>query len=147
MKKKITFLFLLALVFPMTTQADVGRLFKPLPCGIYDQQSRPFIEADLETQSTDPHRYTMEITTTNGKRLSVEIQNVSIKMEGERSHVSVFVDGKPYAKTSHQDLPLYLEVHLDKVKYRIICTRPDSGDRESGAADNRVAAAPPDGKE
>jgi hypothetical protein len=35
------------------------------------------------------------------------------------------VDGKRFAKTSHQDVPLSLEVYIDDVKYRIICVRQD----------------------
>jgi hypothetical protein len=83
----------------------------------------PVIEKDLLTQSADLSGYTMAITTKSGRRLSVTVQNVSIRMKGERNLVSVFLDGKPYAKTSHQDLPLHLEVTVDDVKYRIICQR------------------------
>jgi hypothetical protein len=110
---------------PMSSHADVGKVFGPLSCGIYDQQVKSFIEVELETQHADRTRYTMETMTKGGKRLSVEVQNVSIKMAGERNQVSVFVDGKPFAKTSHQDVPISLEVYIDGVKYRIICVRPD----------------------
>ncbi len=95
----------------------------PLPCGIYDEKARPFIERDLVTYSFDAPRYTMAITTASGKRLAVEVRNDFIKLAGERNHVMVYLDGKLYAKTSHQDLPLYLEVTVDDVKYRIICQR------------------------
>lgn len=74
----------------------------------------------------------METRTRSGKRLSVEVVNTRIKLRGERNHVSVFLDGKPLAKTSHQDLPLYLEVHVDDVKYRIICLRSDPPKGEEG---------------
>jgi hypothetical protein len=103
----------------------VGKVVGPLSCGIYDQKVRPFIKSELETQHADRARYTMETLTKSGKRLTVEVQNVSIKMAGERNQVSVFVDGKPFAKTSHQDVPISLEVHIDEVKYRIICVRID----------------------
>jgi len=143
MNPKIVISFFLTLALPITVQAEVGRIVEPLPCGIYDQQARPFIIKDIETQNADPLRYTMEMTTMSGKRLRVEVQNVSIRMAGERNHVSVFVDGKPHAKTSHQDLPLYLEVHLDNVKYRIICVRNDPEPKEDAAANNGTAATPP----
>jgi len=116
-------LFLLAL--PTIAHADVDVVVGPLSCGIYDQKVKPFIEADLDTQHADRTRYTMETTTKGGKRLAVEVQNVSIRMAGERNQVSVFVDGKPFAKTSHQDVPISLEVHIDEIKYRIICVRID----------------------
>jgi hypothetical protein len=118
-------LLLLFFAVPMSGHADVGKVVGPLSCGIYDQQVKAFIEAELETQHADRTRYTMETMTKGGKRLSVEVQNVSIKMAGERNHVSVFVDGKPFAKTSHQDVPISLEVYVDEVKYRIICVRSD----------------------
>ncbi len=35
------------------------------------------------------------------------------------------MDGKRFAKTGHQDVPLSLEVYVDDVKYRIICVRQD----------------------
>ncbi len=127
----VTLLALLAL--PQIVNAEESRIVAPLPCGIYDQMTAPFIEKDLSTQSPDPARYTMAITTKSGRRLSVTVQNVSIRMAGERNHVSVYLDGKPYAKTSHQDLPLYLEVNIDDVKYRIICIRADVIE-ESGIA-------------
>lgn len=112
--------------------ADVSVVVAPLPCGIYDQNVKPFIEKDLETQSKHRSHYTMETSTRSGKRLSVEVMNVSIRLPGERNHISVFLDGKPLAKTSHQDLPLYLEVHVDDVKYRIICIRSDAPSGEEG---------------
>jgi hypothetical protein len=111
------------LMLPITAPADENKVVEPLPCGIYDQRSRPLVEKDLETQSTDRARYTMELRTGRGRKLTVEIMSVSIKLAGERVQSSVFLDGKPYAKTSHQDLPLYLEVHIDEVKYRVICIR------------------------
>jgi hypothetical protein len=123
--KNLTVMLLTFLALPLAVYADEGKAVSPLSCGIYDQSARPFVERDLETQSTDPLRYTMAITTKKGKRLTVAVQNVSIRLVGERNHVSVFLDGKPYAKTSHQDLPLYLEVTIDDVKYRIICIRTD----------------------
>ena len=116
---------LLFLALPVIAHADVGKVVGPLSCGIYDQQVKPFIEAELDTQHVDRTRYTMETMTKSGKRLAVQVQNVSIKMAGERNQVSVFVDGKPFAKTSHQDVPISLEVHIDEVKYRIICVRAD----------------------
>ena len=111
------------LVLPLAAWADVNKVVEPLWCGIYDQASRPLVEKDLETQSPERARYTMELRTSRGKRLTVEVRNVSILLVGERNHVSVFLDGKPYAKTSHQDVPLYFEVHIDDEKYRIICVR------------------------
>ncbi len=111
------------LVLPFAVLADVNKVVEPLSCGIYDQASRPLVEKNMETQSPDRARYTMELRTTRGKRLTVEVKNVSIQLDGERNHVSLFLDGKPYAKTSHQDVPLYFEVHIDDKKYRIICTR------------------------
>jgi hypothetical protein len=116
---------LLLLVLPPVAHADVGVVVGPLSCGIYDQKVKPFIEAELETQHADRTLYTMETLTKSGKRLTVEVKNVSIKMAGERNQVSVFVDGKPFAKTSHQDVPISLEVHIDEIKYRIICVRMD----------------------
>jgi hypothetical protein len=82
----------------------------------------PFVEAELETQHVDRARYTME-TMTKAQAADVEVLNVS--SDGERNQVSVSVDGKPFAKTSHQDVPISLEVHIDEVKYRIICVRMD----------------------
>ncbi|HSQ77970.1 MAG TPA: hypothetical protein VLN91_03680 [Nitrospirota bacterium] len=119
-----TIVFVLILL-PWTARADVNKVVGPLSCGIYDQSARPFIKKDLETQSADSSRYTMEILTKNGKKLRVEVKSVSIILHGERDHVSVFVDGKPFAKTSHQDVPLYFEVHVDGQKYRIMCIRTD----------------------
>lgn len=116
---------LLILVPSLVAHADVGTVVEPLSCGIYDQAVKPFIQVELETQHADRKRYTMAATTKSGRRLTVEVQNVSIRMAGERNHVSVFVDGKPFAKTSHQDVPISLEVHIDDVKYRIICVRVD----------------------
>ena len=124
MKTPIVMLLAL-LVSPLAVHADEGKAVGPLPCGIYDQMARPFVEKDLETQSADPVRYAMGITTKRGKQLTVTVQNVSIRLAGERNHVSVFLNGKPYAKTSHQDVPISLEVHVDDVKYRIICVRTD----------------------
>ncbi len=115
----------LFLALPIVAHADEGKVVGPLSCGIYDQMVKPFIEAELETQHGDRTRYTMETMTKSGKRLAVEVKNVSIRMVGERNQVSVFVDGKPLAKTSHQDVPISLEVHIDGIKYRIICTRAD----------------------
>ena len=135
-------MFLLLLLAPLTVaHADVGKVVGPLSCGIYDQKVKPFIEAELETQHADQSRYTMAITTKSGKRLSVEVKSVSIKLVGERNHVSVFLEGKPYAKTSHQDLPLYLEVYVDNEKYRIVCTRADvSPEPERPAGEGKRAA-------
>ncbi len=118
-------IFFVGLLVPAVAYADVGKIVEPLPCGIYDQQARPFTEKDLETQSKDRSRYTMEITTAGGKRLTVEVQNFATRLQGERQNISVFLDGKPLAKTGHQDLPAYLEVHVDGVKYRVICLRID----------------------
>lgn len=129
MKFRNIIVFVLILL-PSTVCADVNKIVGPLFCGIYDQSARPFVEKGLETQSADRSQYTMEILTKNGKRLRVEVKSVSILLQGERDHVSVFVDGKPFAKTSHQDLPLYLEVHVDGQKYRIICIRPDEAEME-----------------
>jgi hypothetical protein len=116
----VLFVFLIGL---FTIHGNNNTAEIPLPCGIYDNAAKPFITKDLVTQSFDAPRHTMAILTKRGKRLAVEVQNVMIRLPGERYHVSVFVNGKPYAKTSHQDLPLYLEVHVDNVKYRIICQR------------------------
>ncbi len=118
-------IMLLLLMMPVAARADVGKVVKPLHCGIYDYNVVPFVEKELETQHADPLRYTMETTTKSGKRLTIQVKNVSIKMPGERNHVTVFVDGKLFAKTSHQDVPLSLEVYIDDVKYRIICVRAD----------------------
>lgn len=88
------------LALPLAVRADENKIVGPLPCGIYDQSVVPLVEKELETQSADRSRYIMEITTKGGKRLSVEVQSVSIRLAGERNHVSVFLDGKPFAKTS-----------------------------------------------
>src|SRR5574341_1958765 len=69
-----------ALALPIVVHADVGKVVEPLSCGIYDQMVKPFIEAELETQHADQSRYTMAITTKSGKRLSVEVKSVSIKL-------------------------------------------------------------------
>lgn len=119
--RNILLFVFLVLLFTIHGNNDTAEL--PLPCGIYDKMAKPFIAKDLVTQSFDAPRHTMAIMTKSGKRLTVEVQNVLIRLPGERYHVSVSVNGKPYAKTSHQDLPLYLEVHVDDVKYRIICQR------------------------
>ena len=124
------------LVLPFAAHADVNKTVGPLHCGIYNQMARPYVEKELETQSKEWSRYTMEIVTRNGKRITVEIQNVNIVLKGERNHVSVFLDGKPLAKTSHQDVPLYLEVHVDDEKYRVICVRhdlPEEAEQQSHA--------------
>ena len=131
------------LALPQTVNAEVGKIVAPLRCGIYDQMAAPLIEKDLSTQSADPLRYTAAITTKSGKRLTVTVQNVSIRMSGERNQVSVFLDGKPYAKTSHQDLPLYLEVNIEDVKYRIICIRPDVFEESSVATGTGKERNPP----
>lgn len=107
-------------------RADEGKVVDPLHCGIYDQQMVPFVEQELETQHEDRKHYTLEMTTKSGKRLTVEVQNVSIKMAGERNQVTVLVVGKRFAKTSHQDVPLSLEVYVDDVKCRIISVRQDT---------------------
>jgi hypothetical protein len=117
--------FFLFLLLPCAAHADVDKIVGPLSCGIYDQKMNPFVQGELDTQNADHKLYTMEATTKSGKRLTVLVKSVEIRMAGERDHVSVFLDGKPYAKTSHQDVPIYLEVHVDDVKYRIICVRPD----------------------
>jgi hypothetical protein len=122
---------------PLPVFADEGRIVDPLPCGIYDQAVVPIVEKDLETQSSDPSRYTMEVSTKGGKKLRIEVKSVSIKLAGERNHVSVFVEGKPLAKTSHQDLPLYLEIHVDQQKYRIICTRNEVGPERGAPGDRK----------
>jgi hypothetical protein len=119
--RNILIVVYLVILFSLHGNNDTAEL--PLPCGIYDQTAKSFISKDLATYSFDAPRYTMAIKTKNGKRMTVEVQNVFIKLPGERYHVSVFVNGKPFAKTSHQDLPLYLEVHVDDEKYRIICQR------------------------
>ncbi len=137
---RIALFMLLAL--PLAAYADEGRVVGPLPCGIYDEKALPFIEKDLATQSADARNYTMEIRTKSGKRLSVTVQNVSMRMAGERNHVSVYLDGKPYAKTSHQDVPLYVEVTIDDVKYRIICVRADVIE-ESTAPGSGKKGSPP----
>ncbi|HEX9135851.1 MAG TPA: hypothetical protein VF905_02760, partial [Nitrospirota bacterium] len=124
MNIRIVMLFAL-LLLPSTVHADVGKIVGPLSCGIYDQMVKSFIQAELDTQHRDRARYTRETTTKGGRRLTVEVKNLSIKMAGERNHVTVFVDGKPYVKTSHQAVPLSLEVYIDGVKYRIICVRAD----------------------
>jgi hypothetical protein len=118
-------ILLSALLLPGTVRADVGKIVEPLSCGIYDQAVKPLVQAELDTQSGDRARFTMVTTTLGGRRLTVEVQSVSIKMAGERNHVTVFLDGKPFAKTSHQDVPLSLEVYIDEMKYRIICVRVD----------------------
>jgi hypothetical protein len=120
-------ILLSVLLLPGTVKADVGKVVGPLSCGIYDQSVKPFVQAELDTQHANRSRYTMETTTLGGRRLTVEVQNVSIMMAGERNHVTVFLDGKLYAKTSHQDVPLSLEVYIDEVKYRIICVRVPEG--------------------
>jgi hypothetical protein len=66
-----------------------------ISAGIYDQMVKPFILAELDKQRLDQKRYTMETTTKSGKRLIVEVKNVSFKMVGGRDHAAVFVDGKP----------------------------------------------------
>ncbi len=124
------FLFVF-LALPLAAHADESQAVQPLSCGIYDEAVKPFIEKDLSTQSADARNYTMAITTTSGKRLSVSVQHVSIRLPGERNNVYISVDGKPYAKTSHQDVPLYVEVTIDGVKYRIICLRSDLVDVSS----------------
>lgn len=113
------------LLLPFAAHADVNKIVEPLPCGIYDEEVRPLVEKDLETRNTDTAACTIAITTKSGKKLSVEIKSVDIMMTGERNQVTVFLDGKPHVKTSHQDVPLYLEVHVDNEKYRIICVRVD----------------------
>lgn len=130
-------------VFVLPVRADAAATIEPLPCGIYDESAKPLTEKDLDTQSSDRSAYTMEIITKSSKTLSVEVKSVQIKMTGERNHVSVFLDGKPYAKTSHQDVPLYLEVHVDNEKYRIICVRVDESEimpvepEKDGKQDNK----------
>ncbi len=111
------------LALPVAVHAEINKILELLPCGIYDEAIKPLVEKDLDTQHPDRGRYTMAILTKSGKQLRVEIKSVEIKMYGERHQVSAFLDGKPLAKTSHQDVPLYLEVHIDSEKYRIICTR------------------------
>jgi hypothetical protein len=123
-------------MLPLVSRADVNQAVEPLLCGIYNQAAKPLVEKTMETQSPDRARYTMDLRTSRGKQLKVEVKNVSIQLAGERNHVSVFLDGKPFAKTSHQDLPLYLEVHIDDEKYRIICVRDAievSGPNTSGS--------------
>ncbi len=135
---------LLLLIPPLAAYADVNKDVSLLPCGIYNQAAQPHVEKDLDTQSADRAAYTMEMVTSKGKKLTIEVQNVSIRMQAERNHVSVFLDGKPFAKTSHQDLPLYLEVHVDNEKYRIICTRSDD---ELASGETATAKAKENGQE
>lgn len=118
----------LLLLLPFSADADVGKKLHPLPCGIYDQAVKPFIEKDLETQSPDKALYTIEMTTNHDRNLSVEIKSVEIAMPGERNQVTIHLDGKLHVRTSHQDVPLYVEVHLDGDKYRIICVRVEPGE-------------------
>jgi hypothetical protein len=136
----------LLLVLPWCAFADVEVAVIPLPCGIYDEATRPLVQRALETQSRDRARYTMEVSTTGGRRLRVEVVNVAIALPGERNQVTVFLDDKPLAKTSHQDVPLYLEVYVDEAKYRIICVRAhkdDAGaDLMSGEIPSTVPSAP-----
>jgi hypothetical protein len=113
------------LALPLQVHADVGKIVGPLSCGIYEQSAKPLVEKDLKTQNSDKSRYTMEAVTKSGRKLTVLVHNVSIDMAGERNNVTVLLEGKPFAKTSHQDVPLYLEVHVDGEKYRIICVRMD----------------------
>jgi hypothetical protein len=64
-------------------------------------------------------------------------------MIGERNCVAVLVDGKLTERTSHQDVPLSLEVHMDRVKHRNICVRADlSPESDLTADDGRKAATP-----
>lgn len=126
--KFLTGVLIALLALTNMARADVNTVVKPLSCGIYNQASKPLVEKDMKTQSPVPAQYTMELRTSRGKRLTVEVKSVSIQLAGERNHVSIFLDGKPYAKTSHQDVPLYLEVHIDDEKYRIICVRADEVD-------------------
>jgi hypothetical protein len=121
----VTILILALLLVPFTAGADVNRTVDPLPCGIYDEEARPLVEKDLDTRHADKSLSTMRLATKTGKRLSVEVRSVEIAMPGERAQVSVFLDDRPLAKTSHQDVPIYLEVHVDHVRYRIICVRVD----------------------
>jgi len=118
-------ILLALLALPLAARADVNAVVEPLSCGVYDQVAKPLVQKEMETQSPDRARYTMELKTNKGKRLTVEVKSVSIMLAGERNHVSIFLDGKPYAKTSHQDVPLYFEVHIDGEKYRVICTRQE----------------------
>jgi hypothetical protein len=134
----------LLIVLPFAAQADIGgEKVNPLPCGIYDEQTQPLVQRALETRSGDPSKYTMETTTKSGRRLRVEVVNVSIDLPGERNHVSVFLDNKPLVKTSHQDVPLYLEVHVDETKYRVICVRVHPGDAGEDLMPAAVLSTPP----
>jgi len=135
-------ILLLFLMMPIAARADEGKVVGPLHCGIYDQQVVPFVEKELETQHGDRKHYTLEMTTKSGKRLTAEVKNVSIKMAGERNQVTVLVDGKRFAKTSHQDVPLSLEVYIDDVKYRIICVRQDPLPEDIPAAQRKVEKNP-----
>jgi hypothetical protein len=130
-------------LLPLPAGADVGKIVDPLSCGIYDENTAPLVQAALDTQNVDPAQYTMETKTKSGKRLKVTVHNVSIKMPGERNNVTVFVDGKPFAKTSHQDVPLYLEVHIDDAKYRIICVRADPWPEARGLVGNEKQGTSP----
>ncbi len=137
MTSAIMLVFVL-LVLPAVAHAEVNKVLELLPCGIYDEAAKPLIQKDLGTQHADKSQYTMSAVTKSGKQLTVEVKSVEIKMAGERHHVSAFLDGKPLAKTSHQDVPLYLEVHVDNEKYRIICTRGSEAAQSepSGSARN-----------
>jgi len=135
-------IIMLLLLLPGPVRADSNKVVGPLSCGIYDQAVKPFIQAELETQHANRSHYTMEITIPGNKRLTVEVKNVLIKMPGERNHVTVWLDGKLFAKTSHQDVPLSLEVYIDEVKYRIICVRADLLPESGQPLRNEPAPAP-----
>ena len=100
----IATLFLL----PLVSRADMNQTVEPLSCGIYNQASKPLIEKNLETQSRDRARYTMDLRTSRGKQLRVEVKSVSIQLAGERNHVSIFLDGKPI---NAGPPPSYQKVH------------------------------------
>ncbi len=130
------------IMLPWSVRADTGKTVLPLPCGIYDETVHPLVQKALKTQSNDRADYSMETTTKSGRVLRVEVANVAMYLPGERNHVSVFLDGKPLVKTSHQDVPLYLEVHVDETRYRIICVRAHEEDAGEDLMSGSVLTSP-----
>lgn len=101
---------------------DPGYVAAPLPCGLYNEAIEPFDQRDLDTQSPDPARYTLNAAIPGGRKLSASVKYVRNGMvPGERYYVAVFLDGQTLARINHIDVPFAMDVFVDAQKYRLIC--------------------------
>lgn len=101
---------------------DPGYIAQPLPCGLYNEATEPFDQKDLDTQSPDPARYTLNAVIPGGRKVSASVKYIRNGMvPGERYYVTVFLDGQVMARINHIDVPFAMDVFVDAQKVRLIC--------------------------